>query len=518
MADVSLFGLEAGSHHLVSLGIHLLAALALWAALRRLTGSVWRSGALAALFAVHPLHVESVAWAAERKDVLSALFLFLALAAWARYVARPGPGRYAPVVLWYVLGLLSKAMIVTFPLVLLALDYWPLGRTAAGGPGGRVPVARAASWRHLVAEKVPLLALSLLFGVLVVVSQWRVGAVSGMSVLPVGRRLANALVSYATYLRHAIWPMDLAVHYPFPMEGHPPWLLAGSALLLGGVGALAWRWRRHRPAVAVGGLWFLVVTLPVSGLLQAGTQALADRYVYLSLQGISLALLWFIPAAGDPAGRRAAGLTGLAVVALALMARRQTATWRDEYTLFSRAAAVTRGNALAEVHLGRLLLERGDEEGGFHHYRRALEINRQDGDLHFQVASLYLGRGREADARELLLETVALAPDHTLAHFNLGLLAQRRGRPGEALDHLRRAIALDPSFTLAHLEAGVLLAQEGFLAEAAAHLSQAARLEPGSARIHYNLAAVLEAWGRPEEADRHRRREGELDPSLAPPP
>lgn len=360
MLDVEIFGLPPAGHHLTSLLLHLASVLLLFEALRRMTGSAFRSALVAALFAVHPTRVESVAWVAERKDVLSGVFWMLALLAYAAWVRRPSVGRYLLVALAMALGLASKPMLVTLPCVLLLLDLWPLGRRRLGS---------------LVFEKLPLFALSATSSVMTL--RYQATSLAPLEALPWDLRLSNAVVSYAAYLGKAFLPRDLAVFYPFPME-IPAWKVAASAVLLALLtGLAAWKARRS-PWLLVGWLWFLGTLVPVIGLVQVGRQAMADRYTYLPFIGLFLAVVWGV---AELAERRRDVLRAvltvssvLAVLALAVMTRAQTRRWTDSVTLFQHALAVTEDNYLAHLGLAKALASQGDREGAAAQYRAALAI------------------------------------------------------------------------------------------------------------------------------------------------
>lgn len=375
MLDCELFGLNAAGHHGMSLLLHLGNVLLLFEILRRMTGAPWRSAAAAGLFAVHPLRVESVAWVAERKDVLSGLFWILALGAYGRYVREPSPKRYLPVVLAMALGLMSKPMVVTLPFALLLLDVWPLGRLRLDEPG------RARRLGRLIVEKLPLFALSAV-GSLVTIRYQTTSLVS-LEVLPWSLRLANVAVSYATYLGKTVLPRNLAVFYPIPLE-IPAWKALGAAALLLALTALAVRKARKAPWFLVGWLWFLGTLVPVIGIVQVGRQAMADRYTYIPSIGLSLAICWGLPAVfrvgegriGE--GRRwrpvLAGATVLALLTLTALTWAQVRRWSNSVTLFRHALAVTQGNYVAHVALAKSLAVKGDWTGAAKQYRGALAL------------------------------------------------------------------------------------------------------------------------------------------------
>lgn len=365
LAAFDLFGLDPRGHHLVNVLLHAANAALLFALLRSLTGRLWPSALAAALFAVHPLRAEAVAWVSARKDVLSGLCWLLALGAWTRHARSPSASRYLAALALFALGLAAKPVVVTLPLALLILDAWPLGRH------------RAVSWTRLALEKVPFLVLAAASALVTWRVQAAAGALDPLAGLSLADRAANALAGYAVYLRHAFWPEGLAVLYPHAgaaADLRGP--LAGLVLLLA-VTALAFRWRRRWPWLAAGWSWYLVVLLPMIGIVQVGVQASADRYTYLPLIGIGLVVSWGAAGVAARSARVRSAVVAVALAAVAALscaARVQTATWRDDVALFGRAVAVTRGNWLAHLNLGAALGARGEHERALEQFRAALRI------------------------------------------------------------------------------------------------------------------------------------------------
>jgi hypothetical protein len=402
MLDVELFGLNAGGHHLMSVGIHTLNAIVLFLVLQGMTGSTWRSGLVAAMFAIHPLHVESVAWAAERKDVLGTLFFFLSLLAYVRYAKRPGARRYFWVVLFLAMSLMSKPMAVTFPFALLLFDWWPLCRIAgmpsenAGTAGKCTPV----SWRQLLLEKVPLILLAV----------WSVGVtlnhesdipwIMTLEDYPLWVRLANAVVSYATYLWKTVWPFSLAVFYPHPGVGIGIWKVAAAVLLLAGVTIGVLRWRNRFPFLPVGWLFYLGTLVPVIGLIQVSAQAMADRFTYVPLIGIFMIAVW----GGEELARRYSLRRPVFVAAVAVLialtgaAWVQTGYWKDSITLYSRSVEITERNWVMQYNLGTELLNAGKNAEALGHLQEVLKISPGWADAHINAGSALLGENRTEEA------------------------------------------------------------------------------------------------------------------------
>jgi protein O-mannosyl-transferase len=461
--DVQLFGLRPAGHHAMGMLLHAANAALLAAALLRLTGAFWRSVWVALLFAVHPLNVETVAWVAQRKSVLSALFWMLGLLAYASYVRRPGPGRYLAVAALFVAGLLAKFMIAPFPFVLLLLDAWPLGRwTLVRGSRPALP-----PW-PLVREKLPLIALVVPFGVATVLGQAAIGTLSGLATFPPWIRVGNALVSYVAYLGKLLWPDPLAVLYPHPGGSLAAGRVVAAALLLAAVTVLAWRGAARRPYLAVGWLWYLGTLVPAIGLVQVGAQGMADRYTYLPMIGIFILLSW---GAADVAGRLPRrwpmpALAAVATVALAAQSRVQMQHWRNSISLFAHAVRSTSNNAVMHNNLGAELASHGERGDAIRHFLRALEID----------------------------------PAYATAHANLARLAEEAGDLDAALAHYARALELggnmlDP--VVLNCQLGHLLLKTGRFAAAADAYREALRLRPGEELARRGLAVALGAAASP---------------------
>ncbi|HWR97160.1 MAG TPA: hypothetical protein VN317_01945 [Candidatus Methanoperedens sp.] len=412
--DVALFGRMPRGHHLTSLLLHVANALLLFLLLRALTGALWRSFFVAGIFGLHPLHVESVAWVAERKDLLSTLFLWLSLLAYRLYLAHRSAPRYLAAVLLYALGLMAKPMLVTLPAVLLLLDWWPLGRLRIPGRApARAAEAAEPAWR-ILAEKIPFLALSLLSVAVTLVAQSHGGAVKDFQEYPPAVRFGNAVVSVVRYLGKTLWPRDLAVFYPHPGGDLLAAHLFLAAAVLAVLTALVALWTRKRPYLAAGWLWYLVTLSPVLGLIQVGAQAMADRYTYVPLTGLALAAAWGLAAIVPPRppARALAGAGGAAIlVALGLGARSQLATWRTSVTLFEHALRTTRDNFVAHDNLAVALSDQGRTQEALRHALAAVRIrpDRQPG-RYLHLARSLRGQGMHTEAVEVLELAARLSP------------------------------------------------------------------------------------------------------------
>lgn len=517
MAVVQAFGVEPGAAHLVNVGLHAANTVLVFGLLRGMTGATGRSAFVAAVFAAHPLHVESVAWLAERKDVISTLFALLAVWGYVGYVRRPTPRRAAGVVIPFALALMAKPMVVTLPFVLLLLDVWPLERWPLG-PAGDAPDAVAVmrrTRRRLALEKLPLVAMSAAASVATVLAQGHGGNIVGAALIPWRLRLVNPLVAYAAYLGQALWPARLAAYYPYRLV--TPWWLATAALaLLAGATALAWRSRRSRPWLLVGWLWYLGTLVPVIGWLQVGSQSMADRFVYVPLIGIAIVVAWGVTDVSRHVPRRRALLgagAGLAIVACAAAARAQVEVWRSDVALWTHAIGVTTGNYVAHDRLGRALEAAGHTDAAVAEWSEALRIwPGFDPRFPWLTRGLFVagtqnrigaalaqaGRLDEAIAHYRL--AVTSRPDYPVAQNNLGLALTQLHRYDEAIAHFEAAVRSDPKFAEADNNLGAALADAGRTGEAIARYRDAERVDPGYRRAHVNLGHALARAGRYDEA------------------
>ena len=511
--NYTLHGLEPAGYLLANVGLHLASTLLLFYALARMTGAVGRSAFVAAVFAVHPLHVESVAWAAERKDVLCGFFWMLALLAYARYVEKPGSrARYAGVAASLSLALLAKPMAVTLPFALLLLDYWPLGRLRTDA-SRRLP--DPSRLLRAVVEKLPLLALATAASAIAFTVQQASGTMNSLTgrALPLSLRLANATYAYAIYLADGFWPRDLAVFYPHPLDSLSTLQVGGSLLLIAALSAAAISQAAARPYALVGWLWYLGTLVPVVGLVQIGTQARADRYMYLPLVGLALIVAWGTVDAVGPRRRVAKWLPAAgaaAVLALAGAASLQLRHWRDSLSLFERAVAVTERNYVAQHRLGAALVRVGRLEEARDHYVASLRIAPRRFAPHFELAQFSQRLGDWEAAADHYGKAVGFDSGHARARAGWGLALLRLGRLDEARPQLERALELDPEAADVHAGLGAIAAVEGSWPEAFDHNRQALSLDPGQHGAANNLAWILatcndEAMRAPEESIRIAR-------------
>ncbi len=506
MADVTLFGLDPFGHHLHSVLLHAVNAVLLFWWLSGMTGSLWRSAAVSALFALHPLRVESVAWISERKDVLGALFWMLSTWSYLHYARRPRPWRYLLTLALFGLGMTAKPMLVTLPLVFLLLDFWPLGRAPippriGWGAPARVPLGK------LVSEKVPYLFLSAAGSILAYLAQRRAETMASGSFYPVPARFLNALTAYADYLGKMLWPVSLAVYYPLRQIWPPWWRVALAGALILAVSLLAARTISRRPFVAVGWCWFLGTLFPVIGLVKVGSQTLADRYTYLPSIGPAVALIWF---AVEKAGLKRITRGALTAVAAALLAvlfgaaRHQLAYWSDGETLFRHALSVTGDNWAMHNNLGLVLLRAGRVDEALGHFQAASRAAPENGMVANNLGEALARGGRTAEAIEAFRKATAIDPGRERPRTNLAnILAARAsldGEPAEVADVYRGILRRQPDSAETHNNLGVVLAAMGDEDGAIRHYREAVRLKPDYADAHYNLANALLARGRLDEA------------------
>jgi Flp pilus assembly protein TadD len=599
MTDCSLFGLRPGGHHLTNLLLHLANTLLLFALLRKLSGACWRSALVAALFAWHPLHVESVAWVSERKDVLSGFFFLLTLWEYVRCVEERGGGvmewwsggkgkseirnrasvvnysstptlhcaaavrYYALALFFFALGLMSKPMLVTTPFILLLLDYWPLGRLAATNPKSEPdntagsPDLRAADYGprtnsafSLFVEKLPFLFLAGASSVVTFAVQRNGGAVVSLSVLPFWTRVANAAVSYLRYVEHTLWPAQLTICYAYP-DHWPAALVMAAALLVGGGCVWGWIRARRQPYLLAGWCWFLGMLVPVVGLVQVGSQAMADRYMYLPSIGLLVVFVWgandFAIWIGKSGGRYAAHLrralgrrqgqaapgpnwvaVAAGIVALAgclVCAWRQLGYWRDGQTLFRHALAVTADNGPAHDGLGTALLDMGRPSEALREYRESVRLQPDSPDAQLNLASALLDTGHPEDSLGHFEAALRAWPSNARTHQGYGCSLFRLGRFDEARLHFAEAGKLDPNNPQIHYNLGTVLLTQCRVQEAVTELTAAVRLDPNyaaeavklapaDALLRYNLGTILLMQARVDDAVAQLSEAARLDPNL----
>ncbi len=491
MVDSQVYGTGAGGYHATNVLLHATSTVLLFEVLRRATGRRWPSALVACLFAVHPVHVESVAWVTERKDTLSTVFLMLTLWSYGAYAARPTVGRYLITVLVFACGLMSKPMLITVPFLLLLVDLWPLGRLRDVPPG------------RLLLEKLLFLMLAVPSALVAMASGHHldVDAHAPLAGIAIGERLANASESYVLYLWKTVWPTGLGVLYPDPGPP-PPWRAALAALALVAMTLFAIRMADRRPWLTAGWLWYVVALLPVSGIVRIGHFVMADRFTYVPLVGIFVAVAWGLDELTN-ARRLVASGVALAVAALIVVARIQIDYWRNSLTLFEHTIAVTRANPVTQYMLGLALAERGRTDEAIARYTESLRLRPGYAHAHTSLGLLLFEKGRIDDA--ITQYTIALRedPDEVYAHANLANALLLQGHSTEAIAHYTEALRIDPDVAEVHGGYGRTLAAQHRLPEAIAEYGVALRLKPDDAEAHNNLANALADSGARDQALAH---------------
>ena len=507
MLDVDLFGMNPGGHHRVSLLLHMANTLILFSVFRKITADLWPSAVIAALFALHPLHVESVAWAAERKDVLSTFFGFLALWRYTLYTSDPGLKTYLPVLVYFSLSLLSKPMLVTLPCVFLLLDYWPLGRLQINGCRINPTPAAAVSPGRLIVEKVPLFALSAGSSVVTFLAQQSGQAVMQLETLSIPARLTHCLVAYTSYIKKMLIPAGLGVHYPHPgLSGG--WEIAGAGVFIFIISAAVLRCRRSHPYVLVGWLWYLGTLVPVIGIVQVGGQAIADRYTYVPAIGLFVMTAWGGSKAlkrwSIPAVRPGAVAIGF-IVGFMIISWVQVRLWTDSITLYTHTLGVTDRNFTVHNNLGIALTHEGRVAEAVYHFTEALRIKPDYERAVTNLAKALASKGHTEKAVALYERALDIDPQSAEAHNNLAVALQRRGQAAQAMTHFQQALRIDPDYRNAHYNIGKTLAGAGRGREAIVHFKEALRIDPLFDRAHNNLGVELDRQGKPVAAMRHYR-------------
>ncbi len=550
MFDCHVFGVNAGWHHLMNLGFHLGNSLLLLHLLHRMTGSVWRSAFVAALFAWHPLHVESVAWASERKDVLSTLFWILTMLAYVQYVQRPSRARYGLTLCWFALGLMSKPMVVTLPCVLLLMDLWPLRRlrfpALVKGKVAVTDLTVASSQetnsvrplKFLLSEKIPFFVLALISSMITYLVQQKGGAVSSFEAIPFGARVANAAVAYLGYISKMFWPVNLTPIYPYPSHLPLVSVLSAGLLLVLVSGWFILR-LQTQPWLFTGWFWFLGTLIPTIGLIQVGSQSMADRYTYIPSIGFFMLIVWGLAAwaAAKPHFQKASvGIGVFILTGFAVATSLQLRHWRDAESLFRHTLAASSdkyiaynylgkavedagrtnealvlyqksiglkpGYAEGEYNVGTLLMNKGELESAVAHFQAALKTHPRYADAHNNLGSAWFKLGRVADAKSQFAKAVSLDPKNPEAHYNLGTVLVAESNFDEAIRQFSEAIQLKPNYAAAHGNLGVALMYRGKVAQGMAHFAEAARLNPRDADARLNLGIALLEHGSAPQASR----------------
>ena len=487
MLDREMYGLWPGGYHWTNVMLHGVSTILLFLLLHVMTGAIWRSCFVAVLFAIHPLHVESVAWIAERKDVLSTLFWMLTLLSYVHYVKRPGLKRYLVVCLLCALGLFSKPMVVTLPCVLLLLDYWPLRRIEFGRQ------KRGITALHLLIEKIPLLGMSAGISVATLLAQKSGNSVMPFDTLSLAVRVANALVSYVRYIGKALWPSDLAVLYPHPGMW-PLWIVIISATLLFVITAVFIRAAERYPYGIVGWLWYLGTLVPVIGIIQVGSQAMADRYTYIPLTGIFVIIVWGMHdiLRKWPAARTAVTGCGVLIIAiLMIVSRTQVGYWKSGIELFGHTTEITQNNHVAHNNYGNALARKGMKKRAEKEYRTAIRIRPSYAQAYNNLGNVLKMEGQYDKAVEEYNRALSIRPEYIEALFNMGSLLMARGRYEEAIDYYSKVLTIKPDHAAAFNNIGIVNVKRGKLEEAIANFRSALSINPEYRVAENNLQLAL---------------------------
>jgi Tfp pilus assembly protein PilF len=538
MLDSQLYGLKAGGHHFTNVLLHAATAILLFLVLRRMTATIWPGAFVAAVFAVHPLHVESVAWVAERKDVLSGFFFMLTLWAYVRHVqnqpringrgsngitadraitSRPWDLDYSLALLFFACGLMSKMMVATLPLVLLFLDYWPLNRFVqpASGKAG----SKKSQWlipRQLILEKIPMLGIIFMAGLGMLFARPENGAILGP--LPRSLQTGRALLTPLTYLWQMVYPVGLSVSPPSPAIAPLVWEVTLGTILLVAISAAFFLWRRVRPYLLVGWSWYLVMLAPVLVLIGTGMELRCDRYTYLPQIGLYLLLAW--AAADLCAGWRhrrvvLGGCATIILAALIVCARTQTAYWRNSESLWTHTLACTSGNYVAHNNLGNALLQKGSVNEAIAHFQKALQIKPDNAEAHYNLGNALFKKGSLDEAIVHFQKALQITPDNVEAHNNLGNALLQKGNADEAITHYQKALQINPDYSEAHNNLGSVLLQKSNVDEAITHFQKALQITPDYSEAHINLGYALLKKGNVDEAMVHYQKALQINPDDA---
>jgi tetratricopeptide (TPR) repeat protein len=534
LLDAELFGIDSGPFHATNLLLHIANTLLLYVLLFRWSGAAGLSGFVAALFAIHPLHVESVAWVSERKDVLSTFFGLWALLAYGAYALRHSAGWYLTALAMFALSLTAKQMLVTLPFLLLLLDVWPLKRTpltskerhedetAGSSDTSRGIICPPSPWSRLVVEKIPFFVLSVVASLGVFLVQLRTGAVQPLHTFPLTERVANAIMVYVVYLAQMFWPTRLAVFYPYPEGTQTVVQTIAAALLLLAITSVAVRLRRKHWYLLVGWFWYLGTLIPVIGLVQVGDQRMADRYTYFPLIGIFIAVTWSFWHLFSSAVWRRRLLPAVALLLLVAMlglTYQQTRHWRNSEGLWSHAIEVTEGNSRAHTNLGGIYFADGRREEAIRQYRIVLKMRPEFPSAHCNLGGALMSLGRNDEAALYFRQALQVDPAFVPAHINWGNMLFADGYFAEAIGHYLEALKSDEKSIAAqhpftHKNVATAYARLGQLDQAAAHYRAALRLSPNFAAAHFSLANALSALGRYSEAIPHYETALRIDPNI----
>jgi len=522
MLDSELYGLNPAGHHYTNIAFHIANTLFLFFILFRMTGALWKSAFVAALFAVHPLHVESVAWVSERKDVLSTFFGLLMIGAYYRYIKAPGFKNYLLVVIFLSIGLMSKPMLVTFPFVLLLLDFWPLKRIQFKNNYHLQP---ERSTYHgfkgifqLIVEKIPLFILSVISCILTFIVQKSGGAVVPLEALPLKARIANALISYVSYVLKAIWPHKLAYYYPYSIDTFSVLQICGAALLITSVILGAIYLSRQYPYVLVGLFWYFGTLVPVIGLVQVTNQAMADRYTYIPLIGLFIVVVWSVPDILKKWHYHKIFLCVSAVIILPALTTRaffQASHWKNSISLFKNAVKVTENNYHALNNLATALADKGKYDEAFLYLNRALKMDPQREDVRMNLANILFLKGKPDEAISQYREILQTDSKNADTHYNLAYVLSTQGKLDDAVLHYKKTLRIDPEYSKAHYNLGNIYLNQGKTTEAFMHYAEVIKIKPDYIQAYNKLGLILFRQGKFNKAKVFFLKAIQIDPNYS---
>ncbi len=518
--DWQLFGNRAGGHHWTNLIIHVFNTVLLFLVLNSMTGAVWRSAAVAALFAIHPINVESVAWVAERKNVLSTFFWILTMLFYVWYVRKPGWKRYLPVLITFTLGLMSKPMLVTLPFVLLLMDYWPLKRIAFGDLNTNASYlsGRKEKIPFLILEKIPLLFMTATSMILTFHAQKSANTIADFGTVPLTQRLYNATLSYVLYLKKLFFPVDLAFFYPLQVITISQVLPAFVLIVV--ISVICCKYCKKYPYLAVGWFWYLGTLVPVIGIVQVGGQSMADRYAYVTFIGLFIAIIWLL---ADLIQKRILQIIAcismiIALVVLSLLTFYQTAYWKNSYALFMRALNVTKQNLIAHVGMGNELLKQKRIDEAIEHFHKAINMNSQNSATYFAFAGLGHAlrvQNKKTEAIAALQQALKINPKFDEAYLNIGDIYFEIGRVDEAIQQYKKAIALNNNDPRYHNSLGNAYIRQGKTEEAIKEFKEVIRIQPTNAWIYNYMGMLYMNQARADEALKYFQEAIRLQPLFA---
>jgi tetratricopeptide (TPR) repeat protein len=502
MVDVKLFGMNPGAHHMVNVFFHITNALLLFIVLRKMTGELWQSGFVAALFAIHPLHVESVAWVAERKDVLSTFFWMMTMYSYFRYIKHRGFYRYMQIILFFMLGLMSKPMLVTLPFVLLLLDYWPLCRFRFGQSYIDSNSHKSSHNLHLILEKIPLFILSAASCVMTILAQKAGGAVGSLGMYSLEARLANALVSYVLYIGKMFIPMNLAVFYPYPVL-IPLWKIICALITLLSISFLVIKTYKVHPYFLVGWLWFIGTLIPVIGLVQVGRQAMADRYTYIPLIGLFIMVAWGFSAFYKKRKYNKPVIISISLVILLILTvitRSQVRYWANNFTLYEHAIDVTENNQVAHSNIGAALYLKGRVNEAIVHFIEALKIEPDYNEVLINLL-VSLGVNDNIDqAIERLEKLSKVFPENSGLYYNLGVVYRQKGELDKAIKNYKKALLYHSEFAQAQFDLAFSYSIKGEYENALTSYKKTIKIQSDLFWAYYNIAAILSLQNKVDES------------------